>query len=103
MELRNPTPDEIRILGFLISRIKDCAISKDWSARLMVADMDDGRMGSLRLYPGGLDAVDQTFGAQASECQFIDEDGVEVIASLNLDQFGDLYELDIWKTDFEKL
>ncbi len=46
---------------------------------------------------------DRKFGRRASECQFTDEDGVEVLASLNLDQDGNLYELDIWKTDFGKL
>ena len=30
-------------------------------------------------------------------------DGVEVIASLNVDVDGVLFELDIWKTNFEKL
>ncbi|WP_420885213.1 DUF6984 family protein, partial [Candidatus Symbiothrix dinenymphae] len=33
----------------------------------------------------------------------VDEDGVDVIASLNIDDTGDLYELDIWKTDFSPL
>lgn len=37
------------------------------------------------------------------ETQFTDIDGVEVIASLNVDVDGVLFELDIWKTNFEKL
>jgi len=65
--------------------------------------MNDDGMGSLRLYPDGSEAIDRKFGKQVSECQFIDKDRIEVIASLNLDQIGSLYELDIWKTNFEKL
>ena len=34
---------------------------------------------------------------------FTDEDGVKVIASLNVDSDGHLFELDIWKTDFSPL
>lgn len=41
-------------------------------------------------------------GRQISEFQFTDIDGVEVIASLNVDVDGVLFELDIWKTNFEK-
>lgn len=103
MALRRPTLDEIRLLGFLIDKAEGFAVPRDWPARFMVAAMNDEGMGSLRLFPDGLDASDRRFGRQASECQFTDEDGVEIIASLNLDQFGNLYELDIWKTNFEKL
>jgi hypothetical protein len=103
MGLRHPTADEIRILDFLISSAEGCIISKDWSVTLMVVEINDGNMGSLRLFPNGIEAADRTFSVQASECQFTDEDDIEVIAFLNLDQFGDLYELDIWKVNFEKL
>ncbi len=65
--------------------------------------MSDGGMGSLRLFPRGAVGDARIFGRAASECQFIDADSVVVIVTLNLDKFGDLYELDIWKTNFEKL
>ncbi|WP_421750901.1 DUF6984 family protein [Croceimicrobium sp.] len=32
-----------------------------------------------------------------------DADGVEVIATLYLDKDGSLFELDLWKTNFEPL
>ena len=38
-----------------------------------------------------------------AEIQFTDTDGVEVLASLNLDQDGKPFELDVWKTDFNAL
>ena len=101
--LRNPSPDELRLLDFLVCGAKCFVAPQEWQARMMVAEMNDSGMGSLRLFPEGSDVVDSHFGKRASACQFTDEDGVEVIASLNLDQRGSLYELDIWKTDFGKL
>jgi len=38
-----------------------------------------------------------------SEHLFLDVDGVTVIASLNIDKDGNLFELDIWKTDYSPL
>ncbi len=65
--------------------------------------MDDGDMGSLLLIHKDEVSESRVFGEQVSELQFVDLDGVDVIASLNIDKEGDLYELDIWKTDFSKL
>lgn len=101
--LRSPSKDEVRLLEFLLSKAQIGVLSEDWRAKLRVSEMEDGGMGSLRLFPDGSQVEDRKFGRRASECQFTDEDGVEVLASLNLDQDGNLYELDIWKTDFGKL
>jgi hypothetical protein len=60
-------------------------------------------MGSLYLLPQGKEIEGRTFGKQISDLQFKDLDGVEVIASLNTDNEGKLFELDIWKTNFSKL
>jgi hypothetical protein len=38
-----------------------------------------------------------------AEYIFKDADGVDVIASLNVDQNNELFELDIWKTTFDQL
>lgn len=59
--------------------------------------MDDGGMGSIRFEskkPG------RRLGSDLARETFVDEDGVEVIATLSLDNYGDLFELDIWKVDF---
>lgn len=103
MRLRSPSPDEFRLLDFLVYEMSKFMISKEMLAKMKVADMSDGEMGSLRLFPNGSEDVGAKFGKQASACQFTDEDGIEVIASLNLDQHGNLFELDIWKTNFGKL
>jgi hypothetical protein len=66
-----------------------------------VQEMSDGGMGSLYFSGPHKDARVRRFGRRIAEIQFDDADGVLVVASLNADQDGDLYELDIWRTDFK--
>lgn len=75
-----------------------------WLDRLIVSEMDDGGMGSLRLLPNGRALSPETkFGRVASSVEFSDADGIEVSAALYLDDTGTPFELDIWKADFSKL
>lgn len=103
MELRNPTLDELRLIDFLIKNSKEFYLPKDWRPLLKVKDMEDGGMGSLLLFPEGKIRKNRIFGGQISEFQFQDDDGIQVVASLNVDKNGELFELDIWKTNFSKL
>jgi hypothetical protein len=103
MLLRSPSTPELMLLEYLISGIANWRPSEKMRENLKVGAMNDGRMGSLRLFPSGSEDQNAQFGKCASACHFTDEDGVEIIASLNLDQYGNLYELDLWKTDFGKL
>lgn len=71
---------------------------------LKVLSMDDGGMGSLRLFPHAVEVLDtRLFGEAVSKCYFDDTDGVRVIATFYVDQNGNPLEIDIWKTNFEKL
>ncbi|HRP03179.1 MAG TPA: hypothetical protein PLE30_11080 [Candidatus Kapabacteria bacterium] len=99
---RKPNKQEIQLIELLIKKA-DNWLPNNWKDELMVCPLDDGAMGSLRLIPNILIKEDRIFGEQVSDFQFTDLDGVEVIASLNLDTEGHLYELDIWKTDFGRL
>jgi hypothetical protein len=65
---------------------------------LLVQDMNDGGMGSLRVWRGTHDQ--RLFGGVAAEAEFNDADGTLVLASIYLDREGRLYELDMWKVDF---
>jgi hypothetical protein len=67
----------------------------------LVEEMDDGGMGSLRFCAGEEEA--RHLGSKLAEKEFIDSDGVPVIVTVNLDNRGELYELDIWKVDFSSL
>jgi hypothetical protein len=64
-------------------------------ATRQVYEMNDGGMGSLRFV--GVD--DRKFGLITAEATFRDEDGVPVNAAVIFDQYGELYELDIFKAD----
>jgi hypothetical protein len=103
MPLRNPSADELRLLQHLISLAPAGLISPDWRTAIKVEPLDDGGMGSLAITPSEHVSSNRTFGLQVSECRFRDEDGIEVVASLNADRDGELFELDIWKTDFSGL
>ena len=65
--------------------------------------MQDGGMGSIILWPKGLEKGERKMGNAIAELQFKDKDGVLVSAALNIDKEGHLFELDIWKTDFSRL
>ena len=95
---RRPTDVELRLLRPLAN----AAVrgSGNWLQRVLVWPMSDGGMGSLRLHLEGESSDSPRFGAQVGEYQFVDSDGVTVIVSLNTDQNGLPYELDVWKTDF---
>ncbi|HWO89998.1 MAG TPA: hypothetical protein VNL98_12705 [Gemmatimonadales bacterium] len=60
-------------------------------------------MGSLLLrLPESVEGPRQ-FRERVAELRFTDADGVEVLASLNVDQHLVPLELDVWKTDFSRL
>jgi hypothetical protein len=67
----------------------------------LVEDMKDGGMGSLRFKDA--DNRERRLGKKIAEAEFTDEDGIPVSAVLNLDDNGELFELDIWKVDFTAL
>ncbi|KQW93450.1 hypothetical protein ASC94_12495 [Massilia sp. Root418] len=66
-----------------------------------VEDMADGGMGSVRFLSQA--SAYRRFGRRAAEALYVDADGVTVVISLNLDEKGDLFELDFWKSDFSPL
>ena len=99
---RIPTKQEEQLIELLVHK-SSLKMSEDWKNGLSVCPMDDGEMGGLYLFPQGKIIESRKFGKQISEFQFKDIDGVEVIASLNVDVDGILFELEIWKTNFEKL
>ena len=43
------------------------------------------------------------FGKKIAEAEFTDENGTPVSAVENVDENGELFELDIWKVDFSPL
>ena len=101
--LRKLTLKEENLIAFLISK-ENLKIDLNWKNKVLAIEMDDGNMGSLKLYFDGKyvekNGVVPSF---VSDFEFKDIDDVDVVASLFLDENGKLYELDIWKVDFSKL
>ena len=103
MELnRKPTKEEEKLIGHLIN-LSSRKFLSDWKEKITVRPMDDGGMGGLIIFLDKKNEQGRLFGEQISEYCFLDKDGVDVIVSLNIDNKGNLFELDIWKTDFSKL
>ena len=69
-------------------------------SQMFVEEMNDGGMKSLKFISLNKNRI---LGKKLAEIEFLDEDGVTVIATFNLDNYGDPYELDVWKTDFSPL
>lgn len=99
---RRPTRQEEELIELLVHK-SSLVMPENWKNGLLVCPVSDGEMGSLYLFPQGEIVENRKFGKQVSEIQFTDVDKIEVIASLNVDSNGILFELDIWKTNFGKL
>jgi hypothetical protein len=99
---RLPTPQEEKFLEFLIKHAS-IKFPADWKTGLMVKSLTSDELGSLYLLPNGNENEEREFCDEVSEYEFKDEDRRDVIATLTIDRKGDLYELDIWKSDFSAL
>ena len=102
MEYRKLFPNEESLLDALLKKAK-VEILPLWKEDLVVKPMSDGGMGSLLLFPHGPTLEGRSFGRQVCDLEFKDTDGTKVIASLNVDSKGELFELDLWKTDYSPI
>ena len=85
-----------------VAKIDDKLVSQQALDNARVRDMLDGGMGSIR-FAASEDVTNRSFGHAAGELWYVDADGVAVTFCLNLDNHGDLYEVDAWKVDFSPL
>ena len=69
------------------------------SRDLMVEDMADGGMGSIRF----VHATSEKMKREVCVAEALDKDGMLLSISINEDLAGRLMELDIWKVDFSPL
>jgi hypothetical protein len=100
MALRKPNEREAQLLRVLADAVRQLHADTDWIESLLVESLNDGGMGSLRLYVRGGDNSCRKFGRVGSELMFKDSDGVDVIVSLYLDQGNAPFELDMWKVTY---
>jgi len=77
--------------GCIISKLED----------LIVEEMKDGGMGSLRVVIPGEDK--RVYSRELAKVDLFDVDQVPVFISINLDADGNFFELDVFKGDFSPL
>ena len=99
--LRDLTESERRLITKILadSNCEQSVLNQLSSAQ--VIELNDGGMGSLRF--AREDGKKHRLGKTVSQAEFVDEDGVTVSVTINLDEDGYLFELDVWKVDFSPL
>ena len=97
-EARLLKENEKRLITELLKHTHD-KVSFDLSIQTVI-ELKDGGMGSLYFVDANRQEQDRRMLKYVAELQFIDADGVPILASLNIDQHSKLFELDIWKVDF---
>ena len=85
----------------LITSILELAGSTDRIASIpeVVYDSNDGGMGTIKFTNDN----ERVYAEDILEVNYIDSDKTPVKIALTIDNKGDLFELDFWKVNFEKL
>lgn len=102
-DYRLPTSGEKRLIRALMERSRCPSAFLEHLDALLVKNMDDGGMGSLRVLLPARSASSEVMKSQAAELQFTDADGEVVIASLHVNEDGLPLEIDVWKPAFSPL
>ena len=104
MLIRKLRLQEKQFISYLLSIAKDSDFILPSLDSINVSDMEDGGMGSLLFHSPNVDnSGPRMFGKAVSEYSFNDQDGVLVTATLNVDTNREIFELDIWKVNFDRL
>jgi len=101
MNLRTLRPEEKTLIEHMLHGIPQESGHRASLSSSLVEDLSDGGMGSIRFEsknPG-----ERRFGEDLCQKKFLDSDGVLILATLSLDNFGQLFELDLWKVDFSPI
>lgn len=94
---RNIKEDE-KVLITSILKLADSA-ERIPSIPEVVYDLDDGGMGSIKF----TNNLERVYDKDILQVNYIDSDKTPVVIALTVDDRGDLFELDFWKVNFEKL
>ena len=98
--MRTIQQKEYDLLAALLSQVGISLDSVRLSPDLLVEELQDGNMGSLRFHEGTDMDDDRRLGSPILEGQFHDYDGTLVSLAVNVDDQGRLYEMDMWNIDF---
>ena len=98
-KIRKLTYDEI---NFLHNFLHNTNLQNIDLSDIDVEEMNDGNMGSLYFINSILKSF-RNRGKCLKQQLYFDIDMTEVLVSIDIDLEGNLYELDIWKVNFEPL
>ncbi|MGL4426336.1 MAG: DUF6984 family protein [Alphaproteobacteria bacterium] len=102
--MKRPLKNEEKKL--LLDILKNVPNSESLAKNLEISsveDMEDGKMGSIKFINESSKIKSKKFGSVLKALETLDLDGVPISISLNLDEDGELFELDVWKVDFSPL
>lgn len=102
-DLRPVSAKELKVIETLLIGNQNAHQYLAELPELYVAEIDDGGMGSCRLFPAGVSCQSRRFQKQIAHGTFRDADGCEVSTTINIAEDGHLFELDVWKVDFTPL
>ncbi|MGE7139244.1 DUF6984 family protein [Luteibacter sp. NPDC031894] len=97
--MRHLRTRERSLLKHLMQKGGIGSADEQWLDAVVVADLDDGGMGSFRI----LEPSSRGYDRVLSEVEFNDVDGTKVLASLYVDADAAPCEVDVWKVDFSPL
>jgi hypothetical protein len=101
--LRQPSESEAKLMRAVLAGTPIAARLLPQLEDLLVTEMDDDGMGSLLLVPTDAGPTLRSMGAQVAEAEAKDSDGVPIVITINTDSHGRLFELDMWKVEFNPL
>lgn len=97
-EIRKLTPIELGLVQALLRRAPRIYQRLERGLdELLVCPLEDGGMGSLVF---GDSRANRRMGTELAQLTFPDLDGTPLWVSLNVDEGGSLFELDVFRTDF---
>jgi hypothetical protein len=100
--IRKLTQDEKDLISWIVKDTEKGKAIINQLDQLLVKEMDDGGMGSLRVIKNGTN--ERRYSCELGrEFGGFDIDDVPVFISVLLDTNGDFFELDVFKGDFSPL
>ena len=97
---RSLKTEEYQLLENMLKELKNYDFNLE---NLKVVDMLDGSMGSLYIVNPQKIREERKMDKSIIEKQFYDVDDVPISVCINIDTDGNLFELDIWRVDFNPL
>jgi hypothetical protein len=101
MNLRTLGSEEQALIEHMLHEVSQENRFRDLISNCLVEDLSNGGMGSTRF--DSQNRGERRLGEDLCQSEFLDFDGVPILATLSLDNFGQLFELDLWKVDFSPI